>query len=409
MPNVAEMKQIFKATPIDQAIMMVGIHGIGKSEIVKAVFEKEGYVVVTLFLGQMADAGDMIGLPDRTEVEMKFNGEIVMQKITEFCPPKWWPVDDEAKIVIFMDEFNRGKPEIYQCVFDMVLNRKLNGFPLPPHTRIVSAMNPAGDEDGYDVTELDAALEDRFNIYNFHPDTPEWIDWAVEEKLNKYVIGFISKNGSQYLDPPNSKNRKLGEQYPSRRSWKRVSDIINGAEELISTQEMTLLKTMMLGIVGAGATSKFANYVKDTRKGISAGKIVTGWDKEVERKLKGLNKQEYVHLNQEIATYISTEHKVLFDASKASGTYAYNVEKYLQMVPKEIAAEFMDHVTQAHQKGLEWPDKLLSLNPTLVNWFVDVLHGKSDEDKEVDKMNNDNEDRPWENDDNDDDKPWLKK
>ena len=104
--------KVLEATPEDQAIMFVGIHGIGKSEFIKDYFanyskHKEGekdYAVIMLFLGQMADAGDLIGLPDRSTVTFQYGDQKVEQKITEFCPPKWWPRSDEARLVIFLDD-----------------------------------------------------------------------------------------------------------------------------------------------------------------------------------------------------------------------------------------------------------------------------------------------------------------
>jgi len=353
MPNIAEMKRIFNVMPIDQAIMLIGIHGIGKSEIVKQIFENDGYVVITFFLGQMADAGDLIGLPDRTEVEFKYNGATVKQKITEFCPPKWWPRDSDAKVVVFMDEFNRGKPEVYQCIFDMVLNRKLNGLELPKHTRIIAAMNPIGDEYDYDVEELDPALYDRFNVYLFHPDADEWLDYAMKTKHNKYVIGFISKNTS-FLDPPSmAKDRKLGEVYTSRRSWTRVSDLMDANPGIEKIEDGSFLKTVLMGIVGVGATAKFAQYIKEAATNLSGAKIVTGWDRNIQMEIKQMNNSDIIHLNKEIVIYIETQEKTLFDASskKEAERYSSNVAKYLHTIPPELAAEFYNHITEAENAG----------------------------------------------------------
>jgi hypothetical protein len=380
MPNIAEIKEIFNATPIDQAIMLEGIHGIGKSEIIKEIFEKQGYAVVVLFLGQMADAGDLVGLPDRTVVEFNYMGKTIQQKITEFCPPKWWPRNSDAKVVVFLDEFNRGKPEVYQCIQDMTLNRKLNGLELPSCTRIIAAINPHGEEYDYDVVDLDPALLDRFNKYVFNPDPEEWMDWAMEHKVNKYIIGFISKN-KQELDPPLAASRKSGKKYPSRRSWKRVSDVINKNEDIIHG-DMILFRNLVSGIVGEGATSKLTHYIKESSRGVSGGKIVTNWDHDTSVAIKNLNNQELIHVNGEISVYLETSEVVLFDSGrKEAMKYAKNVEYYLKCVPKEIAANFMDYVTQAEQKGKKWGDKLLSNNPNLVNWFVDVIHGETEEDK----------------------------
>ena len=51
---------ILDNTPAQQNIMLVGKHGIGKSRILEDYYSKKGCKVVTLFLGQMADPGDLI-------------------------------------------------------------------------------------------------------------------------------------------------------------------------------------------------------------------------------------------------------------------------------------------------------------------------------------------------------------
>lgn len=68
--DISQLNHILDHTPADQNIMLVGSHGIGKSEILAAYFKDKGMKVIPLFLGQMSDPGDIIGLPfrnDRTE------------------------------------------------------------------------------------------------------------------------------------------------------------------------------------------------------------------------------------------------------------------------------------------------------------------------------------------------------
>ena len=50
MPTIKEFKEIVKVTPIEQAIMVEGPHGIGKSEILKQSYVGMGYKVIILFL-----------------------------------------------------------------------------------------------------------------------------------------------------------------------------------------------------------------------------------------------------------------------------------------------------------------------------------------------------------------------
>ena len=383
-----EWNDIFEMTPYEQAIMLVGIHGIGKSEYVRDYFEKRGYAMVTLFLGQMADAGDLIGLPDRTTVTFIYDGKEVTQKITEFCPPKWWPRSDKTKLVIFLDEFNRGKPEVYQCIQDMTLNRELNGLKLPKDTRIIAAINPLDDRYGYQVTELDPALLDRFNVYGFMPSRKEWVYWAIDAGVHKLVIGFVIKFGANYLDPP--ANGKMGVIYPSRRSWVRLSNILKKSPKILGEEEFVTLRNLAAGIIGEAATASFYSFIKEQKKGIRPGKIVTAWDAETEKKVKTLNNQDILMLNCELAMHLDEEEEQYFgemeskEGKKQAEKYAYNVYQYLKCLPNELRCDFYDYISEGntiHKKT--WPEKLLSSNISgLVNDFIDLIHGKTKEEKE---------------------------
>ena len=83
--NTKELLEILSVTPPHHNIMLVGKHGIGKSQIIENYFVAHGKKVVTLFLGQMSDLGDLIGLPALDEATRK----------TEFRPPYWFPDNDE--------------------------------------------------------------------------------------------------------------------------------------------------------------------------------------------------------------------------------------------------------------------------------------------------------------------------
>ena len=205
--NITELKQLLEATPASHNIMLVGNHGIGKSEILSEHFKGHGMPVVALFLGQMSDPGDLIGLPCKDEKTGK----------TDFMPPYWFPVDGKP-IVLFLDELNRARPEILQTVMDLALNRKLAGKMLPEGSRIISAVN-AGDQ--YQLTDLDPALVSRFNIVNFKPTAEEWLLWAKKEGLDQRVIGFIDEN-RMWLDkdPDAKEGADTGlDKTPDRRAW----------------------------------------------------------------------------------------------------------------------------------------------------------------------------------------------
>ena len=69
--NARELENLLAATPASQNIMLTGKHGIGKSQILEKFFTAHGERVVILFLGQMSDPGDLIGLPRLDEMSGK--------------------------------------------------------------------------------------------------------------------------------------------------------------------------------------------------------------------------------------------------------------------------------------------------------------------------------------------------
>lgn len=235
--NSKELETLLEVTPSWQNIMLTGRHGIGKSQILTNYFESKGMRVVALFLGQMSDPGDLLGLPTKDEATGK----------TAFMPPYWFPVDGQP-VVLFLDELNRARPEILQTVMDLVLNRKLAGRLLPEGSRIISACN---DGDEYQLTDLDPALVSRFNIYTFRPTVEEWLLWATRKGLDDRVTAFIQAN-PELLDRSGDTKEEQGlEKDPDRRAWEKVARVM----ENISDPKQVHQK-IVAGIVGVQAAAK---------------------------------------------------------------------------------------------------------------------------------------------------------
>ena len=245
---------ILEHTPCEQNVMLAGKHGIGKSRILEDFYKKKGIPVVTLFLGQMSDPGDLIGLPEKDAKTGK----------TDFMLPYWFPTDGKP-VVLFLDELNRARPEILQTIMDLTLNRKLAGKSLPKESRIISAVN-SGNE--YQLTDLDPALVSRFNIYDFAPSVEDWLEWGRESGIDERILSFIENSGDM-LDPDedNELSENL-ERNADRRSWERLSDAIKGEKELTEMH-----KILATGIIGSRAASLFFHFVNENRT-VSAWKIL---------------------------------------------------------------------------------------------------------------------------------------
>ena len=351
--NITELKQLLEATPASHNIMLVGNHGIGKSEILTEFFKEKEMPVVALFLGQMADPGDLIGLPCKDEETGK----------TNFMPPYWFPVDGKP-IVLFLDELNRARPEILQTVMDLALNRKLAGRLLPEGSRIISAVN-AGDQ--YQLTDLDPALVSRFNIVNFKPTAEEWLLWARKVQLDPRVTGFIDENRIWLdKDPDAKEGADTGlDKTPDRRAWKRVSDIIAGKDELkdIDTK-------IISSIVGPKAASAFIQNAA-TKKIVSGREILSGFDKaKVRNRLDDYGIHQLSIVNEGIYRHLEVE-KV---PEKDVKLYVDNLMQYFEYLTKkrkEAAAHFANiYVQQTYQEAIAF---IATKCPMLVMMLVSYV------------------------------------
>ena len=324
--TTTELLSLLDITPADQNLMLVGNHGIGKSEILTDYFSGKGMKVVPLFLGQMSDPGDLIGIPNRNDTTGK----------TEFMPPYWFPLDGKP-VVLFLDELNRARPEVLQTIMDLALNRTLAGRRLPDGSRIISAVN-AGDQ--YQLTDLDPALVSRFNVVTFRPTAQEWLLWADRVGVDARVRDFIREN-PMWLDknPDAKEGADTGlDKTPDRRGWKRVSDILKTAGDI-----SPIVTKAIAAIVGPKAASALAGSVS-ARKILSGREVLQNFEKHLPT-LKGYELHQLSVVNDGIFRHLEVENL----SGQARENAKKNIDAYftfLSKEKKEAAAHFANLYVQ---------------------------------------------------------------
>ena len=324
--TTTELLSLLDITPADQNLMLVGNHGIGKSEILTEYFSGKGMKVVPLFLGQMSDPGDLIGIPNRNNTTGK----------TEFMPPYWFPLDGKP-IVLFLDELNRARPEVLQTIMDLALNRTLAGRKLPDGSRIISAVN---DGDQYQLTDLDPALVSRFNVVTFRPTTQEWLLWADKVGVDARVRDFIRENPIWLDKNPDAKEGvDTGlDKTPDRRAWKRVSDILKTAGDI-----NPIVTKAMSAIVGPKAASALVGSVS-AKKILSGREVLQNFEKHLPT-LKGYELHQLSVVNDGIFRHLEVETL----SGQAKENAKKNIDAYftfLSKEKKEAAAHFANLYVQ---------------------------------------------------------------
>ncbi len=327
--DARELYQVLELTPPEQNILLVGKHGIGKSEIISHFYrQRHKLPVIPFFLGQMSDPGDLIGLLHKDET----TGRSV------FLPPYWWPEPDRP-VVLFLDELNRARPEILQAVQDLTLNKTLAGKPLPPGSIVIAAVN-AGEE--YQLTELDPALVSRFNLYEFVPTVEDWLLWASGQDIDSRVLTFIQQH-PEYLDGDNpDADAAIATagliKTPDRRAWVKVADFVRNHTKL---EEIHF--KLIAGMVGSRASIAFRQSIANQR-GLGPEQLLLQYSK-YSKQLKDLDIQDFASLNEQVLLWLNTGHCPETKADNARK----NLLKYLQYLRKAKQQEAIAHFSSLVQ------------------------------------------------------------
>jgi hypothetical protein len=260
-------KSLRKAFKNQRPIFLWGPPGIGKSDIIKQLgTELEAHVIdVRLSLWEPTD---IKGIP-----YFDSNSNTMV-----WAPPGELPSKEFAKnhkqIILFMDEMNSAAPAVQAAAYQLVLNRKVGTYQLPDNVVMVAAGNRETDKG---VTyRMPAPLANRFVHLEMTCDWDDWQDWAVENKVHKDVVGFLTFSKKDLYDfDPKSASRA----FATPRSWSFVSELLVDDDCDEST-----LTDLTCGAVGEGLAVKFMAHRKHSSKMPNPSDILAGSVKKMDSK-----------------------------------------------------------------------------------------------------------------------------
>jgi len=248
-------------------VFLWGPPGIGKSEVVAGITEELGGHMIDLRLGQM-EPTDLRGIP-------YFNKD---KGVMDWAPPIDLPDAELAAqypiIVLFLDEMNSAAPSVQAAGYQLILNRRMGKYHLPDNVVIVAAGNRESDKG---VTyRMPAPLANRFLHLEMRPDFEAWQGWAVENKIHKDVVGYISFAKQDLFDfDPRSSSRS----FATPRTWTFVSEFLQ--DDDATTSELT---DLIAGLVGEGLAVKFMAHRKVAGQMPKPEDILSGKVKELKTK-----------------------------------------------------------------------------------------------------------------------------
>ncbi len=235
----------------NQPVMLHGSPGVGKSDVVRQVAKQRGIELIDLRLSQL-DPVDLRGVPS---VDTK-------KHITSWNTPSFLPTD--GKGILFLDEINSATQATQAAAYQLVLDRKLGDYVLPPGWAIIAAGNRSTDR--AIVNQMSTALKNRFTHLNYEVNNDDWCDWALRNNIAVEVLGFIRfrpmllNEFEQRNDSKEERERgqrlKDAQAFATPRSWEFLSKVVQQKPSADIEYEL------YTGIVGEGAAAEFMGYLK---------------------------------------------------------------------------------------------------------------------------------------------------
>lgn len=327
--------------------LLVGHRGLGKTEFVYQYGKKHGYKVINLRVGQMADAGDLIGLADFAYDEL---GNKVSSK---FFAPEYLRTQDE-KVILFLDEINRARKDIIQAIFELVYDKSisLNGFKLNDNSRIIAAQNPATEE--YNLLDFaDSAYSDRFCHIKFNPSIEEWVSY-INNKFNSPSFSHFIKQNPKNLEP--SLSEFTLDVKPSRRSGETFIKI----EQNETNKEV--LKTIGFGLLGVETYLEYIGWKKENDKIISGKQILDNYPKQ-QKRIKALGQEEIIRTDL-IKKITDNVEKELLSRESLTLDQESNLLNFIMDLPKDFGFGFSRSLINPNFEKAQQQDHVLRFYKT---------------------------------------------
>ena len=293
-------------------IMLIGAHGVGKTQILQSVADSLGYKMFVFNAALVDPYVDITGIP---QVETLNEND---KEIKELSMIRKRDLDEAD--VIFFDEINRANPSTLNAIMNLVNEKKINNEVLPNLKCVVAASNPEEDEttgNSYTVGYLDPAQADRFDVtmsishkankrhfYKiFGDDKKEFVDVLVDFQ-NSLETSSGGVDRAPYVSP--RRLEKLGKLYIKIPTMNTLRDVLGfeaAGLQLNSLNKKLNIALSVNNMTSALSSDSIIDYYNNFN---SAGE----WVDDFAAELNDLDNNELQTILKEVKGKVSQEEAV---------------------------------------------------------------------------------------------------
>jgi hypothetical protein len=221
-------------------VMLWGPPGVGKSQMIALVAERQQVPVIDIRLSQM-EPSDLRGIPFRVGQHVEWATPAILPD-----PERHGPAG-----VLFLDEITSAPPAVSAAAYQLILDRRLGEYEVPGHWAIFAAGNRQGDRG---VTySMPAPLANRFSHFEVDTHLDDWVAWAYANGIDERVIAFLRFRPELLFDFDPAHNPVA---FPSPRSWEFAHRALQKFQD-----EPQLLQGTLQACVGPAAGIELAAFI----------------------------------------------------------------------------------------------------------------------------------------------------
>jgi MoxR-like ATPase len=219
-----------------------------------------------------------------------------------------FPQENRCKGLLFLDELNRAEDDVLQSGFQLVLDKKVGQYTLPPGWSVHVAGNYAT---GYMVNAFDdPAFINRFCHLSITPTDEyfdDWIDYMIKYKSADKIMQFVGFNRDHLYGAV--KGGDMPPISPSPRSWEMVARVEQAAAEHNYPDNIKL--EVEAGLIGRDLSLQFQRFSCD----VTPEHVMKDGLEKIKSRLGKLNRNQLVGLVWGVAAN-AKQHKIQEVAEK---------------------------------------------------------------------------------------------
>jgi len=208
------------------------------------------------------------------------------------------------KAIIFLDELSAAVPEVQNAALQLVLDKRVGEYDVPPFTPLIAAGNRESDQAF--VSPMSMPLCNRFMHLRLIHSVEDWMDWAVIKRIDPSILGYIQwkKHHLFHFEPDTITEGDCG--FPTPRSWAKLSEQMKGMDGLPESIQAAIIT----GYIGKAIGQQFIEHRKIAHKLPSTDEILQGKEPDIP---DDLNVGAKYHLALGLCYALADYHAKYFD------------------------------------------------------------------------------------------------